>query len=264
VFLVECRCKVILSSILLTEDMHIIIGKMGHTLTSLHLDFSYHFADDLNTTDVHLCATIRDNCQNLEYLTLSFPPPDRLHDAPHASVCHQLFRAPNTCKTSGVGMPNLKKAEIIGHHSYCEGSSRKMIIDASEEIWETQSQSWWEASSESGGLDQECVHTNLQIHGTPANEASLLNRRELCGFSSPLPKLSSQSHTRTRRRVWDMHKPRGGIILRHCDGRPVLLLTPPSVIPFKNIIVGGQVVSSEGKKRKFDQTEGTGETSYIM
>jgi hypothetical protein len=41
-------------------------------------------------------------------------------------------------------------------------------------------------------------------------------------------------------------------------------LAPPSVIPFKNVIVGRQIASSEGKKRKFDQTEGTGETSYIM
>jgi hypothetical protein len=228
---------------------------MGHTLTSLHLDFSYHFADDLNTTDVHLCATIRDSCQNLEYLTLSFPPPDRLQDAPYASVCHQLFRAPTSCKTPGVGMPNLKKAEIIGHHSYCEGSSRKMIIDASEEVWETQNQSWWEASSESEGLDQECVHTNLQIHGTPAKEASLLNRRELCGISSPLSQLSSHGQPGAEQCMWDMHKP---------DGRPILTLAPPSVIPFKNIIVSGQVSSPKRRTRKFDEVEGTEEASYLI
>lgn len=235
--------------------MHIIIGKMGHTLTSLHLDFSYHFADDLNTTDVHLCATIRDNCQNLEYLTLSFPPPDRLHDAPYASVCHQLFRAPSSCKARGVGMPNLKKAEIIGYHSYCEGSSRKMIIDASEEVWETQNQSWWEASSEGGGLDQECLHTNLQIHGTPAKEASLLNRRELCGISSPLSQLSSYIFDRAGRRMWDMHKP---------DERPILILAPPSLIPFKNIIVSGHISSPKRKKRKFDEVEGMEEASHLI
>src|SRR5205814_4062358 len=138
---------------------------------------------------LHLCTAIRDNCQNLEYLTLSFPPPDNLDDAPRASVCHQLFRAPVSFTTRGAGMLNLKKAEIIGHHSYCEGSSRKMVIDASEDVWETQNQSWWESSSESGGSELECVHTNIQIHGTPAKEASLLNRRELCGIPSPISQL---------------------------------------------------------------------------
>src|SRR5579859_2111010 len=233
--------------------MHTIIWKMGHTLTSLHLDFSYHFADDLNTTDVHLCATIRDNCQNLEYLTLSFPPPDRLHDAPYASVCHQLFRAPTSCKARGVGMPNLKKAEIIGHHSYCEGSSRKMIIDASEEVWETQNQSWWESSSESGGSELECVHTNIQIHGTPAKEASLLNRRELRGIPSPLSQLSPHHYHREGQRLWDMHKP---------DGRPILTLAPPSVIPYKNSIVSGLVSSPMRRQRKYDEVEGTKEGGY--
>jgi hypothetical protein len=143
------------------DDVHTIIRHIGPTLTSLRLDFSYHFADDLDTTKVHLCPTIRDNCQNLEYLTLSFPPPDNLNDAPRASVCHQLFRAPGSF---GAGMLNLKKAEIIGHHSYCEGSSRKMVIDASEDVWTTQNQLWWEASSENGSLDHECLHTNIQIH----------------------------------------------------------------------------------------------------
>src|SRR5271155_5214092 len=147
--------------------MQIIISKIGPNLTSLHLDFSYHFADDLDATKIHLCPTIRDNCQNLEYLTLSFPPPDKLYDAPRASVCHQLFRAPRSLMSRGAGMLNLKKVQIIGHHSYCEGSSRKMVVEASEDVWATQSQLWWEATSEDGLLDKECLHTNVQIHGTP-------------------------------------------------------------------------------------------------
>ena len=50
-------------------------------------------------------------------------------------------------------MPNLKKAEIIGHHNYCEGSSREMIIEASEDIWESQNQLWWKSSSDEEDSD---------------------------------------------------------------------------------------------------------------
>ena len=160
---------------------------------------------------MHLCPTIRDNCQNLEYLTLSFPPPDNLNDAPRASVCHQLFRAPGSF---GAGMLNLKKAEIIGHHSYCEGSSRKMVIDASEDVWTTQNQLWWEASSENESVDHECLHTNIQIHGTPAKRPSLLNCREFCCISGTLPKLSSCDCDTGSWRPWEnMHESNRGPIL---------------------------------------------------
>jgi len=191
-------------------------------LTSLHLDFSYHFADDLDTPNVHLCTTIRDNCQSLEYLTLSFPPSDNPDDTPRASVCHQLFQTP-VHKGHGnkpvFGMLKLKKVEIIGHHSYCEGSSRKMVIDASEDLWATQNQLWWERKS--GSLDHECLHTNIQIHGTPGKRPSLLNRRELCGVSSSFPLLSSSEHGS---RQWTQR----GDVYESTGCRPVLMLLPPS------------------------------------
>src|SRR5271156_3780559 len=53
------------------------LQRLRDLLSSL-VPFDFHDA-----TKVHLCPTIRDNCQNLEYLTLSFPPPDNLNDAPH-------------------------------------------------------------------------------------------------------------------------------------------------------------------------------------
>ena len=188
---VGCHCKVLPKAILdLTVDVLVIIRKIGPTLTSLSLDFSCHFADDLDSTNVHLCAEIRDSCQNLEYLTLSFPPSDNLHDAPRPNVCHQLFRAPTNLLTRGPGMRNLKKAEILGYHGYCEGSSRKMVIEASEEVWATQRQSWEPGEPEIGSA-HECLHTNIQIHGTPAGKASLLNCRELRGISGTLPQLRS-------------------------------------------------------------------------
>jgi hypothetical protein len=203
--------------------VHKIIERIGPTLRSLRLDFSYHFADDLHTTNVHLCTAIRDNCQNLEYLTLSFPPPDKLDDAPRASVCHQLFRAPVNFLTRGAGMLHLKKAEIIGHHSYCEGSSRKMVIDASEDVWATQNQMVWEGSSENGSLDNECLHTNIQIQGTPAKRASLLNCRELCCLSGTLPELSPRNYRSGKRRCLEnMHE-------SNCDSNPNLTLVPPSL-----------------------------------
>ena len=227
-------------------DVHKIIERIGPTLTSLRLDFAYHFADDLISTNVHLCAAIRDNCQNLEYLTLSFPPPDNLDDAPKASVCHQLFRAPVSFTTRGAGMLNLKKAEIIGHHSYCEGSSRKMVIDASEDVWATQTQMVWEASTENGTSDDECLHTNIQIHGTPANEASLLNCRELRGFSGTLPDLSSrESHPRKRRRcVEDMHEKKRG---------PTLTLEPPLWLSVRGLM--WDALPSRLNKRKHVELE---------
>ena len=146
------------------SDMNTIIAEVGSNLTSLRLDFAYHFADDLNPENLHLCAAIRDNCQSLEYLTLCFPPPDKIDDAPRASVCHQLFRAPGNFKSKGVGMLNLKRVEIIGHHTYCEGSSREMVIDASEDVWASQNVVFWESCMD-GSMDHECLHTNIQIHG---------------------------------------------------------------------------------------------------
>jgi hypothetical protein len=172
-------------------------------LTSLRLDFYYHFADDLIQTNAHLCTTIRDHCQNLEYLTLSFPPSDRVDDTPRASVCHQLFRAPLISSTQDVGtpgMPNLKKAEIIGYHNYCEGSSRDMVIEASEDVWESQNDLWWKTSSDGeDSMDPECSHTNIQIHGTQAERKSLLNRREFCCVSGGLSQLSSCRPTKPQR-----------------------------------------------------------------
>jgi hypothetical protein len=151
-------------------------------------------------TNVHLCTTIRDNCQSLEYLTLSFPPPEKLDDAPRATICHQLFRAPVTFSQK-VGMLNLKRVEIFGHHDYCEGSSRKMVVDASEDVWETQNQLRWKASYDEGEeLDYECVHTNIQIHGTPAKRKSLLNCREFCCIPSALSEESSPRHRDRRGR----------------------------------------------------------------
>jgi hypothetical protein len=196
--------------------MHLIISKFGSNLTSLRLDFAYHFADDLEATNVHLCTTIRDNCQSLEYLTLSFPPPDKLDDAPRATICHQLFRAPVSCVTQKVGMLSLKRVEIIGHHSYCEGSSRKMVVDASEDVWETQSQMRWDTAEK--GQDYECLHTNIQIHGTPARKKSLLNCRELRCIPSTL---SAESSYRT--------EPRRGRSLENVlkyDRIPILTLQP--------------------------------------
>jgi hypothetical protein len=117
-------------------------------------------------------------------------------------------------------MLNLKKAEIIGHHSYCEGSSRKMVVDASEDVWETQNQLWWEASSENGSLDHECLHTNIQIHGTPAKRKSLLNRRELCCIPSTLSKVPPGDHeSRNGRPLENMHESNRG---------PILSLVPPA------------------------------------
>jgi hypothetical protein len=223
-------------------DMDVIVGKVGPSLTSLHLDFSYHFADDLLATNFHLCATIRDNCQNLEYLTLKFPPPDNVHDSPRASVCHQLFRAPGSFM-SGAGMLNLKKAEIIGDHSYCEGSSRKMIIEASEEVWERQNEVWWEASSESGTLDHECLHTNIQVHGTPASRASLLNCRELCGIQSTLSELSSHGDQGVGRCLEDMHESSGPDL--------IILAPPPRPFTPSKPVVTGRVPPQRIKKRKF-------------
>lgn len=191
---------------LTSVDVVLIIRKIGPTLTSLSLDFGCHFADDLDSTNVHLCTTIRDSCQNLEYLTLAFPPSDNLHDAPRPSVCHQIFRAPASLMTRGPGMLNLKKAEILGHHSYCEGSSRKMVIEASEEVWATQRQSSSTSEAECGS-DHECVHTNIQIHGTPREKASLLNRRALCGVSSTLPQLSSSAKAGQKVYLGPMHEP---------------------------------------------------------
>jgi hypothetical protein len=121
-------------------------------------------------------------------------------------------------------MLNLKKAEIIGHHSYCEGSSRKMVIDASEDVWATQNQMAWDASSPSpeiGSLDTECLQTNIQIHGTPARNTSLLNCRELCCFPGTLPKLSSRDiQSGKQRRLEDMHE-------FNCGSNPILTLVPP-------------------------------------
>ena len=148
----------------LTSDMNTIIAKVGPNLTSLRLDFAYHFADDLNPENLHLCTAIRDNCQSLEYLTLCFPPSDKIDDAPRASVCHQLFRAPGNFKSKGIGMLNLKRAEIIGHHTYCAGSSREMVINASEDVWASQNVMVWESCLD-GSMDHECLHTNIQIHG---------------------------------------------------------------------------------------------------
>jgi hypothetical protein len=189
----------------LISDVLVIVRKIGPTLTSLTLDFSCHFADDLDSTNAHLCAEIRDSCQNLEYLTLSFPPSDKLQDAPRPNVCHQLFRAPASLFSRGPGMPNLKKAEILGYHGYCEGSSRKMVIEASEEVWATQRQSW-EPPEFSNGSNHECLHTNIQIHGTPARNASLLNCRELCCFPSTLSQLRSRYFDEQKTYMAPMHR----------------------------------------------------------
>jgi len=206
-------------------DVHTIITKIGPNLTSLRLDFSYHFADDFNTPNVHLCTAIRDNCQNLYYLILSFPPPDKIEDAPRASICHQLFRAPVNF-TNSAGMLNLKRVEIIGHHGYCEGSSRKMLIDASEDVWATQNQIVWEASSEDGSWDHECLHTNIQIHGTSARRRSLLNRRELCCLSGTLPELSSfNPRSRKNERRLENNIPES-----HCNS--ILTLVPPPLMSY--------------------------------
>jgi hypothetical protein len=107
-------------------------------------------------------------------------------------------------------MLNLKKAEIIGYHSYCEGSSRTMVIEASEEVWATQSQSSWEGQSERGSVDHECLHTNVKIHGTPAGKASLLNCRELCCISGTLSELSSVGSGREGARVDTVQEPSCG------------------------------------------------------
>jgi hypothetical protein len=75
-----------------------------------------------------------------------------------------LFRAPGNLKSQGVGMLNLKKAEILGHHAYCEGSSREQVIDASEDVWACQNIMVWD-SCIAGSLNLECLHQNIQIHG---------------------------------------------------------------------------------------------------
>jgi hypothetical protein len=144
---------------------------------------------------------------------------------------------------SRVGMLNLKGVQIIGDHSYCEGSSRKMIIEASEEVWERQNEVWWEASSESGALDHECVHTNIQVHGTPASRASLLNCRELCGIQSTLSELSSPGDEGVGRCLEDLHE-------SHC--RDLIILAPPlrTFMPSKPV-VSGRVPPQRVKKRKF-------------
>jgi len=202
-------------------DVDTIIGKMGPELKTLYLDFAYHSVDDSEATGVHLCTTIRDNCQNLEYLTLSFPLSDNVDEAPRPSVCHQLFMSPNHILSHDTGMLNLKRVEIIGHHSYCEGSSRERVIYASEEVWEKQNQLAWETSSENGSLDHECLHTNIQIHGTPAKRASLLNCRELRGVPSTLPQVSSSDYksiSSLQRSLENVHK---------SDCRPHVTWFPP-------------------------------------
>lgn len=116
-------------------------------------------------------------------------------------------------------MLNLKKVEIIGHHRYCEGSSRKMVIDASEDVWTTQNQLWWEATSEKGSVDHECLHTNIQIHGTPATRPSLLNRREFCGVSGTLSKVSACNRETGSRRPWeDMYESTRGPVVTFSPG----------------------------------------------
>jgi hypothetical protein len=152
----------------LTLDLHKIIATVGPNLTSLRLDFTYHFSDDPHSENLHLCEAIRDSCQSLEYLTLLFPPSDKIDDAPRVSVCHQLFRAPGNVKTTVAGMLNLKRAEIIGYHTYCEGSSREMVINASEDVWASQNVMVWE-SCVGHSMDRECLHTNTQILGRYAN-----------------------------------------------------------------------------------------------
>jgi hypothetical protein len=169
-------------------------------LTSLELEFKYHFAD-LERTNVHLCATIRDHCQNLQYLTLSFPPPtEGSTETPRLSVCHQLFRAPGSFLSRSAGMLNLKAAQIIGYYDYCDGSSRRKMIDASEEVWESQSSTSCPSTCGNEALGHGCLHANMQIHGTSASSTSLLKCRELRLFPSTLPQLSSHHNLPERRR----------------------------------------------------------------
>jgi hypothetical protein len=186
------------------KDVCAIITRAGSTLTSLDLEYKYHSADDLERTKIHLCATIRDNCQNLEYLTLSFPPPDRPSDAPRPSVCHQLFRAPGSFMNRAAGMLNMKACQIIGYYDYCDGSSRKMMIDASEEVWESQSATCCWSSCGDDSLDHGCLHANMQIHGTSTSRTSLLKRRELCLLPSTLSELSPHHALPPRRRAKDV------------------------------------------------------------
>jgi hypothetical protein len=172
-------------------------------LTTLDLEYRYHFADDIDLTKIHLCATIRDNCQNLEYLALSFPPPEASHDTPRPSVCHQLFRAPGSFMNRAAGMLNMKACQIVGYYDYCDGSSRKMMIDASEEVWESQNSVCWPSNCDADdeSLDHGCLHANLQIHGTPASRTSLLNRRELRLLPSELSQQSSHEAIPQKRRA---------------------------------------------------------------
>jgi hypothetical protein len=171
---------------------------MGSTLTELELDFAYHQADHLAPNQVHLCTTIRDNCQNLQFLTLAFPPHKGPHAAPRASVCHEIFRG---LGGAGAGMPHLKKAEIVGHHTYCNGSSREQIIEASEEVWAAQHDLVWEGNSEDGSVvEHECLHANVLLHGTPAKKESLLNCRAIRCVSGTLSTLPFDVDGRRSRR----------------------------------------------------------------
>lgn len=159
---------------------------MGPSLTHLDLEYRYHFADDIERQKIHLCATISESCQNLHWLSLSFPPPEPSDDAPRPRVCHQLFRAPGSFMNRAAGMLNMKACQIVGYYDYCDGSSRNMMIDASEEVWESQNAQCWPSTCDDESLGHGCLHANLQIHGTPASRTSLLKRRELHLLPSPL------------------------------------------------------------------------------
>jgi hypothetical protein len=93
-------------------------------------------------------------------------------------------------------------------------------------------QLWWEASSENGSLDHECLHTNIQIHGTPAKRPSLLNCREFCGISGTLPKLSSCDCDTGSWRPWEnMHESTRGPILTFRPAWDYLSYTQRTMYP---------------------------------
>src|SRR5277367_6358884 len=72
---------------------------------------------------------------------------------------------------------------------------------------------------ENESVDHECLHTNIQIHGTPAKRPSLLNCREFCGISGTLPKLSSCDCDTGSWRPWEnMHESTRGPILTFRPG----------------------------------------------